>query len=47
MHMVKDGRTWLAAICDAYPDRIDLAQTEIPGADKANSYRDHRELLAQ
>jgi myo-inositol 2-dehydrogenase / D-chiro-inositol 1-dehydrogenase len=46
-HMVNDGRTRLAAICDVYPDRIDLAKTQIPGADKATVYKDLHQLLAQ
>jgi predicted dehydrogenase len=46
-HMAKDPRTRLIAICDIYPDRIDRAKTNIPGADKARVYRDHKELLAQ
>src|SRR5262245_31087193 len=46
-HMTRDPRTRLAAICDIYPDRIDRAKTNIPGADKARVYRDLKELLAQ
>ena len=46
-HMARDPRTRLTAICDIYPDRIDKAKTNIPGADKARVYRDYRELLAQ
>lgn len=46
-HMVNDGRTRLVAICDAYPDRIDLAKTQIPTGDKAKAYKDLNELLAQ
>jgi myo-inositol 2-dehydrogenase / D-chiro-inositol 1-dehydrogenase len=46
-HMAHDPRTRLTAICDIYPDRIDKAKTNIPGADKARVYRDHKELLAQ
>jgi predicted dehydrogenase len=45
-HMARDGRTQLAAICDLFPDRIDLAKTELPGADSAKVYRDYKELLA-
>jgi len=45
--MAKDPRARLAAFCDIYPDRIDLAKTEIPGADQARVYRDYKELLAQ
>lgn len=36
----------IAAICDLYPDRIDAAKTKIPGADKATTYKDYRQLLA-
>jgi predicted dehydrogenase len=46
-HMAHDPRTRLTAICDIYPDRIDRAKTNIPGADKARVYRDLKELLAQ
>ena len=46
-HMARDPRTRLAAICDIYPDRIDLAKTRIPTADKARSYRDLHQLLAE
>jgi predicted dehydrogenase len=45
--MAKDPNARLAAICDKYPDRIDLAKTQVPGADKVRAYRDYRELLAQ
>lgn len=45
--MAKDKNARLAAICDKYPDRIDLGKTEIPGADKVPAYRDLNELLAQ
>ncbi len=43
---VKDPRTKLAAICDIFPDRIDLGKTQIPGADAARVYKNHEELLA-
>jgi myo-inositol 2-dehydrogenase / D-chiro-inositol 1-dehydrogenase len=46
-HMARDGRAKLAAICDIYPDRIDAAKTQMPGADGARVYKDYRELLAQ
>ncbi len=42
----KDPRTHLAAICDVFPDRIDLAKTQIPGADQARVFKQHEELLA-
>ena len=45
-HMAHDPRARVGAICDIYPDRIDKARTNIPGADKARVYRDYRELLA-
>ncbi len=34
-HMTRDANARLVAICDIYPDRVDLGKTEIPGADKA------------
>ncbi|MCW5978400.1 MAG: Gfo/Idh/MocA family oxidoreductase [Bryobacteraceae bacterium] len=46
-HMANDPRARLAAICDVYPDRIDMAKTQVPGADKARTYRDLNELLSQ
>ena len=46
-HMARDPRAKLTAICDLYPDRIDLAKTEIPGAAAARAYRSHEELLSQ
>lgn len=46
-HMARDARTRLSAICDIFPDRIDLAKTQIPGAASARVYRDYKELLAQ
>ncbi len=46
-HMANDRNARLAAICDIYPDRIDLAKTRVPGGDKARVYRDYKELLAQ
>jgi predicted dehydrogenase len=45
--MARDSRARLSAICDLYPDRIDLAKTQVPGADQARSYKDYRELLQQ
>jgi len=44
--MTQDPRARLAAICDVYPDRIDLAKTEVPGAARVPAHRDHRDLLA-
>ena len=46
-HMANDPNAQLTAICDIYPDKIDIAKTKIPGADKARAYRDLKELLAQ
>ncbi|MEK7403485.1 MAG: Gfo/Idh/MocA family oxidoreductase [Acidobacteriota bacterium] len=43
----KDSRSRIVAICDIYPDRVDLAKTQIPTADQARVYKDYRELLAQ
>ena len=45
--MSKNPGTKLAAICDIYPDRIDHAKTNIPGADSARVFRNYKELLAQ
>jgi len=45
--MTKVPQARLGAICDLYPDRIDLAKTQIPGADKVKAYKDYKELLAQ
>jgi predicted dehydrogenase len=43
--MTRDPNSRVAAICDKYPDRIDLGKTKIPGADKVPAYRDYRQLL--
>jgi predicted dehydrogenase len=43
----RDPRAHIAAICDVFPDRIDLGKSEIPTADKARVHRDYRELLRQ
>jgi myo-inositol 2-dehydrogenase/D-chiro-inositol 1-dehydrogenase len=43
----KDPRARIAAICDIFPDRIDLGKTQIPTADQARVYRDYKELLRQ
>ncbi|HBY64626.1 MAG TPA: hypothetical protein DEH78_32810 [Solibacterales bacterium] len=45
-HMARDKNARLAAICDLYPDRIDQAKTNIPGADKVKATKDLNELLA-
>ena len=46
-HMARDKNARLAAICDIYPDRIDLAKTEVPGAGSARVYHDLNQLLVQ
>lgn len=43
--MAKDPNARIGAICDKYPDRIDLGKTEIPGAAGVPAYKDYRELL--
>jgi len=43
--MAKDPNSKLTAICDKYPDRIDLAKTQVPGADKVPAYKEYHELL--
>jgi len=45
-HMARDPRARLTAVCDLYPDRVDRAKTEIPGAAGARACRTHEELLA-
>lgn len=45
--MVKTPGTRLAAICDKYPDRIDLGKTHIPGADTVPAYRDYQDVLSK
>ena len=44
--MANDSNARLAAICDLYADRIDLAKTQVKGADKVPAYKDYHELLA-
>jgi predicted dehydrogenase len=46
-HMARDPRARLTAICDVFADRIDLAKTQVPGADKARAFKHYRDLLAQ
>ncbi len=46
-HMTRDPRARLTAICDLFPDRIDLAKTLVPGAANARTFRNYHELLAQ
>lgn len=43
--MTKDPHARLAAICDKYADRIDLAKTQLKGADTVPAYRDYHDLL--
>lgn len=43
--MAKNPNARLAAICDKYPDRIDLGKTEIPGAAGVPAYRNSLDLL--
>ena len=45
-HMARDSRARLTAICDIFPDRIDMAKTRLPGADRARVFKDYRELLS-
>lgn len=45
--MAKTPNTRLAAICDKYPDRIDLGKTHITGAAGVPAYRDYTELLGK
>jgi myo-inositol 2-dehydrogenase/D-chiro-inositol 1-dehydrogenase len=42
----KDPRARIEAICDVFSDRIDLAKTQVPGADRAETCRRHSDLLA-
>jgi myo-inositol 2-dehydrogenase / D-chiro-inositol 1-dehydrogenase len=42
----KDPRVKVVAICDVQPSSIDLAKTQVPGADQARVFTDHQELLA-
>jgi predicted dehydrogenase len=44
--MDKDPRARLAMICDLYPDRLDLAKTQIPTAAHVPATKDLNELLA-
>lgn len=46
-HMTRDPRAQLLAICDIYADRIDLAKTQVPGADKAKVFKNYKDLLAE
>jgi predicted dehydrogenase len=45
--MSEDPNAQLVAICDLYPERLDLAKTHIPAAASAQSYKDLHELLAR
>lgn len=44
--MAQDPRAKLAMICDLYPDRLDLAKTQIPGAANVPATKDLHEVLA-
>jgi len=46
-HMANDANAKLGAICDIYPDKIDAAKTNIPGAADVKAYKDLNELLAR
>src|SRR5262249_2270199 len=46
-HMANDANAKLGAICDIYPDKIDSAKTNIPGAADVKAYKDLNELLAR
>jgi predicted dehydrogenase len=46
-HMAADPRTRITAVCDIFPDRIDAAKTQIPGAEAARVHTDYRQLLSQ
>ncbi len=43
----RDPRARISALCDVFPDQIDRAKTQIPGAATARVYKDYRQLLAQ
>nr|MCU0246788.1 Gfo/Idh/MocA family oxidoreductase [Bryobacter sp.] len=43
--MAQNKNARVAAICDKYPDRIDMGKTKIPGADKVPAFRDYQDLL--
>jgi len=45
--MAQDRNARIGAICDKYADRIDMAKTKIPGADKVPAFRDAQQLLAK
>jgi predicted dehydrogenase len=45
--MANDANAKLGAICDIYPDKIDAAKTNIPGAADVKAYKDLNELLAR
>jgi predicted dehydrogenase len=44
--MAKDSHARLAMICDLYPERLDLAKTQIPAAADVPATKDLHELLA-
>ena len=43
----QDPRVHIAALCDLYPDQIDLAKTKIPAAANAKSFKRYQDLLAE
>jgi myo-inositol 2-dehydrogenase / D-chiro-inositol 1-dehydrogenase len=43
----KDPRTKIVALCDLYPDQIDLAKTQIPAANDAKSFKAYQDLLSE
>jgi len=45
-HMANDSNAHLSAICDIYPDKIDLGKTRLAGGDKLRAFRDLNDLLA-
>jgi myo-inositol 2-dehydrogenase/D-chiro-inositol 1-dehydrogenase len=43
----QDPRVHIAALCDLYPDQIDLAKTKIQAAANAKSFKRYQDLLAE
>lgn len=43
----QDPRVHIAALCDLYPDQIDLAKTKIPAAANAKPFKRYQDLLAE
>lgn len=42
----QDPRSEVTAICDLYPDQIDLAKTQVPALSSAKTYKNYTDLLA-